>query len=63
MRSNEHGNKESERKWDTTGLGAVPLKLVEGDKMSRNWWRKVCWSLFFSSQIDKVFHVGLFFWS
>jgi len=41
MRSNEHGNEESERKWDTTGLGAVPLKLVEGDKVSRNWWRKL----------------------
>ncbi|RCV05739.1 hypothetical protein SETIT_1G107700v2 [Setaria italica] len=41
MRSNEHGNKDSERKWDTTGLGAVPLQLVEGDKVSRNWWRKL----------------------
>ncbi|CAO2041269.1 unnamed protein product [Urochloa humidicola] len=41
MRSNEHGNKDSERKWDTTGLDAVPLKLVEGDKVSRNWWRKL----------------------
>ncbi|WVZ92117.1 hypothetical protein U9M48_038206, partial [Paspalum notatum var. saurae] len=41
MRSNEHGNKDSDRKWDTTGLDAVSLKLVEGDKASRNWWRKL----------------------
>jgi phosphoglucan, water dikinase len=49
MRSNEHHNTENCRKWDMTGLDAVSLKLVEGDKASRNWWRKVCWfsSLFF----------------
>lgn len=49
MRSNEHRNNESDRKWDMTGLDAVSLKLVEGDKASRNWWRKVSWinSLFF----------------
>ncbi|KAJ1269216.1 hypothetical protein BS78_07G193500 [Paspalum vaginatum] len=41
MRSNEHGNKDRDRKWDTTGLDAVSLKLVEGDKASRNWWRKL----------------------
>ncbi|KAL6643462.1 hypothetical protein ACP70R_018228 [Stipagrostis hirtigluma subsp. patula] len=41
MRSNEHGNKESGRMWDTTGLDAISLKLVEGDKVSRNWWRKL----------------------
>ncbi|OEL21669.1 Phosphoglucan, water dikinase, chloroplastic [Dichanthelium oligosanthes] len=41
MRSNEHGNKDSGMKWDTTGLDAVPLQLVEGDKVSRNWWRKL----------------------
>lgn len=59
MRSNEHGNKDSERKWDTTGLDAVPLKLVEGDKVSRNWWRKVCWTNFlFSSQTHKSVPCG-----
>lgn len=65
MRSNEHGSKDSERRWDTTGLGAVPLQLVEGDKVSRNWWRKVCWmnSLLFCSQVYKVLHVAFFFWS
>ncbi|TVU50595.1 hypothetical protein EJB05_01972 [Eragrostis curvula] len=41
MRSNEHRSKESDRKWDTTGLDALALKLVEGDKASRNWWRKL----------------------
>ncbi|OMP05625.1 Carbohydrate binding module family 20 [Corchorus olitorius] len=40
MRSNEHGNREVERRWDTTGLEGVSLKLVEGDKSARNWWRK-----------------------
>ncbi|XWS09268.1 hypothetical protein CRYUN_Cryun40dG0071300 [Craigia yunnanensis] len=41
MRSNEHHNKELERKWDTTGLEGLALKLVEGDKSARNWWRKL----------------------
>ncbi|KAK6266128.1 hypothetical protein QUC31_016965 [Theobroma cacao] len=41
MRSNEHHNRELERKWDTTGLEGLALKLVEGDKSSRNWWRKL----------------------
>ncbi|KAK3139710.1 hypothetical protein QOZ80_5AG0388410 [Eleusine coracana subsp. coracana] len=41
MRSNEHQSKDSDRKWDTTGLDALSLKLVEGDKVSRNWWRKL----------------------
>lgn len=41
MRSNEHHNTENCRKWDMTGLDAVSLKLVEGDKASRNWWRKL----------------------
>ncbi|EEC69133.1 hypothetical protein OsI_38056 [Oryza sativa Indica Group] len=42
MRSNEHLNKEADRMWDTTGLDGIALKLVEGDKASRNWWRKEC---------------------
>ncbi|XP_038995104.1 phosphoglucan, water dikinase, chloroplastic-like isoform X2 [Hibiscus syriacus] len=41
MRSNEHHNRELERRWDTTGLEGLALKLVEGDKNARNWWRKL----------------------
>ncbi|KAK9029878.1 hypothetical protein V6N11_031321 [Hibiscus sabdariffa] len=41
MRSNEHHNRELERRWDTTGLEGLALKLVEGDKSARNWWRKL----------------------
>ncbi|KAM7279208.1 hypothetical protein ACFE04_006342 [Oxalis oulophora] len=41
MRSNEHGSRESERKWDTSGLQGLAIKLVESDKNSRNWWRKL----------------------
>lgn len=63
MRSNEHRDKESDRKWDMTGLDAVSLKLVEGDKASRNWWRKVSWMnpYSFSCELGTIFHVGLFF--
>ncbi|XP_020245571.1 uncharacterized protein LOC109823662 isoform X2 [Asparagus officinalis] len=32
MRSNEHGSRESGRRWDTDGLDGVPLRLVEGDR-------------------------------
>uniref|UniRef100_A0ACD6A9N6 Uncharacterized protein n=1 Tax=Avena sativa TaxID=4498 RepID=A0ACD6A9N6_AVESA len=41
MRSNEHGNKSTDRMWDTSGLGGMALKFVEGDKESRNWWKKL----------------------
>lgn len=41
MRSNEHGSKSTDRRWDTAGLGGMALKLVEGDKASRNWWKKL----------------------
>ena len=41
MRSNEHRNQETERRWDTSGLEGFALKLVEGDKNARNWWQKV----------------------
>lgn len=41
MRSNEHWNRVAERKWDTSGLEGLALKLVEGDQNARNWWRKV----------------------
>ncbi|KAJ3671942.1 hypothetical protein LUZ60_008021 [Juncus effusus] len=41
MRSNEHGNRESERTWNLDGLQGVVLELVERDKNSRNWWHKL----------------------
>ncbi|KAF5950544.1 hypothetical protein HYC85_012537 [Camellia sinensis] len=40
MRSNEHHNREADRKWDTSGLEGLAVKLVEGDRNGRNWWRK-----------------------
>ena len=45
MRSNEHRDHESARKWDTSGLEGLALKLVEGDRNARNWWRKVLRSI------------------
>ncbi|KAJ0232378.1 Phosphoglucan [Hirschfeldia incana] len=41
MSSNEHGSREVGRSWDTTGLEGPDLKMVEGDRNSRNWWRKL----------------------
>ncbi|XP_030508153.2 phosphoglucan, water dikinase, chloroplastic [Cannabis sativa] len=41
MRSNEHRDRESERRWDTSGLEGLALKFVEGDRNARNWWRKL----------------------
>ncbi|XP_002518612.2 phosphoglucan, water dikinase, chloroplastic [Ricinus communis] len=41
MRSNEHRDRETERKWDTSGLEGLALALVEGDRDARNWWRKL----------------------
>ncbi|XP_010546804.1 PREDICTED: phosphoglucan, water dikinase, chloroplastic isoform X2 [Tarenaya hassleriana] len=41
MRSNEHRNREVDRIWNTTGLEGSALKLVEGDRNARNWWRKL----------------------
>ena len=41
VRSKEQLNIEKERKWDISGLEGIALKWVEGDKNSRNWWRKV----------------------
>uniref|UniRef100_A0A2N9HSU4 CBM20 domain-containing protein n=1 Tax=Fagus sylvatica TaxID=28930 RepID=A0A2N9HSU4_FAGSY len=40
MRSNEHRDRESDRRWDTSGLEGLGLKLVEGDRGARNWWQK-----------------------
>ncbi|BAU01538.1 hypothetical protein VIGAN_11079200, partial [Vigna angularis var. angularis] len=34
------GNHETQRKWDTSGLHGLPLKFVQVDQNSRNWWRK-----------------------
>jgi phosphoglucan,water dikinase len=41
MRSNEHSDRERERKWDTSNLEGLALKLVQGDQNGRNWWRKL----------------------
>ncbi|KAL5542836.1 hypothetical protein UlMin_010546 [Ulmus minor] len=41
MQSNEHRARETERGWDTSGLEGLALKLVEGDRNARNWWRKL----------------------
>lgn len=41
MSSNEHGSREVGRSWDASGLEGPALKMVEGDRNSRNWWRKV----------------------
>lgn len=43
MRSNQHRSREVDRRWNTEGLEGLVLRLVEGDKSARNWWRKV-WS-------------------
>ncbi|XP_071742670.1 phosphoglucan, water dikinase, chloroplastic isoform X2 [Rutidosis leptorrhynchoides] len=41
MKSNEHGSRERQRQWDTSGLDGVALKLVEGDQRGKNWWKKL----------------------
>ncbi|PSS35912.1 Phosphoglucan, water dikinase [Actinidia chinensis var. chinensis] len=41
MRSNEHRDREGGRKWDTSGLEGLALKLVEGDRNARNWRQKL----------------------
>ncbi|RWW19954.1 hypothetical protein BHE74_00010035 [Ensete ventricosum] len=41
MQSNDHASRETERKWNTDGLDGAALKLVEGDRSARNWWRKL----------------------
>ncbi|KAJ6880278.1 phosphoglucan [Populus alba x Populus x berolinensis] len=41
MRSNDHGNRGSERRWDTSGLQGSVLKLVEGDLNAKSWRRKL----------------------
>ncbi|MED6171495.1 Phosphoglucan, water dikinase, chloroplastic [Stylosanthes scabra] len=41
MQSNEHKSHETQRKWDTSGLQGLALRLVEEDQNARNWWRKL----------------------
>ncbi|KAK6115543.1 hypothetical protein DH2020_007812 [Rehmannia glutinosa] len=41
VRSKDHFDAEKNRKWDTSGLEGISLKLVEGDRSARNWWRKL----------------------
>ncbi|KAL6504566.1 Phosphoglucan, water dikinase, chloroplastic [Orobanche gracilis] len=41
VRSKDHFNAENSIKWDTSGLKGISLKLVEGDRNARNWWRKL----------------------
>ncbi|KAJ8547034.1 hypothetical protein K7X08_010620 [Anisodus acutangulus] len=41
VRSKDELDSEKNRKWDTSGLTGISLKLVEGDKNARNWWRKL----------------------
>ncbi|KAF3493525.1 hypothetical protein DY000_02057881 [Brassica cretica] len=41
MHSNEHGNREVGRNWDTSGLEGSALNMVEGDRSSRNWRKKL----------------------
>ncbi|KAL3634731.1 Phosphoglucan, water dikinase, chloroplastic [Castilleja foliolosa] len=41
VRSKDHFDAEKNRKSDSSGLEGVSLKLVEGDRNARNWWRKL----------------------
>ncbi|KAL9144745.1 hypothetical protein ABFS82_14G316100 [Erythranthe guttata] len=41
VRSNDRTNEEKNINWDTSGLEGISLKLVEGDRSARNWWRKL----------------------
>ncbi|XP_075496743.1 LOW QUALITY PROTEIN: phosphoglucan, water dikinase, chloroplastic-like [Primulina tabacum] len=41
VHSKDHLDAEKKRNWDISGLEGVPLKLVEGDRIARNWWRKL----------------------
>ncbi|KAI3460627.1 hypothetical protein Pfo_017290 [Paulownia fortunei] len=41
VRSKDHLDAEKKRNWDTSGLEGISLKLVEGDRGARNWWRKL----------------------
>ncbi|KAH6785738.1 chloroplastidic phosphoglucan [Perilla frutescens var. hirtella] len=40
-RSQDNLDAEKKIKWDTSGLEGTSLKLIEGDRSARNWWRKL----------------------
>lgn len=40
MQSNDD-HSSTHRKWDTSALQGLPLKLVQHDQNARNWWRKL----------------------
>ncbi|XP_024534041.1 phosphoglucan, water dikinase, chloroplastic isoform X1 [Selaginella moellendorffii] len=40
MKANEHTSRQG-GKWETAGLEGAALRIVEGDKKSGNWWRKL----------------------
>lgn len=44
MKSNEHSG-ERLGQWDSMGLEAAAVKVVDGDRTASNWWRKVPVSL------------------
>ncbi|GFP87620.1 phosphoglucan water dikinase chloroplastic [Phtheirospermum japonicum] len=41
VRSKDHFDAEKNSKSDVSGLEGISLKLVEGDRNARNWWRKL----------------------
>ncbi|EPS59827.1 glucan/water dikinase, partial [Genlisea aurea] len=41
VHSKDHLDSEKKAYWDTDGLDGIALKLVEGDRNARNWWRKL----------------------
>lgn len=57
MQSNDHRDHETHRKWDTSGLQGLSLKLVQADQNARNWWRKVS---YFLSSIFSNFKLNCF---
>lgn len=54
MQSNEHRNRETERNWNTSGLEGLALKLVEGDREARNWWKKVLLLEYIPSHVQNL---------
>ncbi|XP_047980854.1 phosphoglucan, water dikinase, chloroplastic [Salvia hispanica] len=41
VRSKDNLDGEKKIRWETSGLEGISLKLVEGDRSGRNWWRKL----------------------
>ncbi|PKA66121.1 Phosphoglucan, water dikinase, chloroplastic [Apostasia shenzhenica] len=62
MRSNEHRNAETQRRWDTEGVDGIALQLVEGDRNARNWWRKleVVRSLLVGNCIEPLTYLAIY---